>query len=352
MALTTNPKVWKIMAVLFFLLTALVLLFFYFENIFIPIAIGGVLIVLTERLIEDYGRNIGRYRVTGWRGRIYGYGLVAFWIFAVTFLLVNSIDDLGGAFSEIRFDAQAIQAYLLRYREFIPEFLGSQVVSDEAIQGALSYAISLFTRFLQQVSVFAGNSVLIVPLMFFMYFRRRGDIAEHMRNAIPDTFKDAALKGAREVNRELRGFLTAKIIQSMVVGAVCTLGFFVAGVKGWLVLGILAGILNIIPYLGPVMGAIPPLLVTLLANDAAGVTIVLIAVSVAQLVDNLYLTPFMLSSRIKIDPLVTIVLILVGARLFGITGMLFSIPMYLVYKIVLREAYVQLVSLCDRKPAS
>ena len=72
---------------------------------------------------------------------------------------------------------------------------------------------------------------------------------------------------------------------------------------------------------------------------------VLITVIVAQIIDNLYLNPFMVSGKVKMDPLLSIILILVGAQLFGILGMVLAIPIYLVYKIVLRESYSELIKI-------
>ncbi len=146
----------------------------------------------------------------------------------------------------------------------------------------------------------------------------------------------------KDIASETHDYLEGKIIETTVVGAICCLGFFVAGVKGWLVLGLLAGFLNIVPYIGPLIGAIPPVLITLLVDKPIAAIYVIIAVIVAQLVDNLYLNPFMISGKVKIDPLLSIVVILIGAQLFGAIGMIFAIPIYLVYKIILKEAYREL----------
>ena len=113
---------------------------------------------------------------------------------------------------------------------------------------------------------------------------------------------------------------------------------FIGGLKGWLVLGLLAGALNIVPYIGPVLGAIPPILIGI--GDAPTTAVyAIITIVIAQLIDNLYIIPFMISGMVRTDALLGIILILVGAQLFGIFGMVFAIPMYRIYKIILRDTY-------------
>ena len=76
-----------------------------------------------------------------------------------------------------------------------------------------------------------------------------------------------------------------------------------------------------------------------------GCRFAIITIIVAQLVDNFYLIPFMISGKVKMDSLLSIILVLVSAKLLGIVGMVFAIPIYIIYKVVLVEAYEELVEI-------
>ena len=102
-------------------------------------------------------------------------------------------------------------------------------------------------------------------------------------------------------------------------------------------MALVAGFFNIIPFLGPFLGALPPLFIALLDPSGSVALGVLITIAVAQLVDNLYLQPFFLSSKVKMEPLLAILLVLIFANLAGALGMVLAIPIYSVYKVTLRE---------------
>jgi predicted PurR-regulated permease PerM len=107
-------------------------------------------------------------------------------------------------------------------------------------------------------------------------------------------------------------------------------------------------VLNIADFVGPALSVLPPVAISLLADDPTAAVIAAATIVVAQLVDNFYLVPFMISSKVSLNPLLTILLVLIGAKVLGIVGIILAIPIYLVYKIVLRGAYYELVETYDR----
>jgi len=154
-----------------------------------------------------------------------------------------------------------------------------------------------------------------------------------------------SLRTSRAMGKQLHTFFAARVVESTVIGGLCCLGFFIAGVKGWLVLGLLAGFLNAVPYFGPFLGAIPPVIITLLVDTPLAALYVVLTVFIAQTIDMFYLQPFMISSKIRIDPLLSIILVLAGTKLFGIMGTIFILPMFLVYEVILKEAYFTTTSI-------
>ena len=350
MALSTNKNVWKVMAFIAVVLVLFTLLFFYFATLAITFVVGILLIIITERLGTEYSKSMAKYKIAKKQRRFYGYVLLIFWLFIFGFLLINSIDEIRIALETNPRLAEGpiIANYVMEAEGYLPEGVANRVDMQEVLRASEKYIFSFISGFFASLGTFVFNAVLIIPLLFYMYFRRRKQITQGILDCIPKHFHNGTANTAHDIGKELHDYFEGKIVESTVVGAICCFGFFILGVKGWLFLGVLAGFLNIVPYVGPALGAVGPILITLLLEEPIIVILTAIVIVIAQLVDNLYLIPFMISGKVRMDPLLSIVLILVGAQVFGAMGMIFAIPIYIVFKVVLRESYQELVKLYGR----
>jgi len=350
MALSAHPKVWRILSAIFVGITVVSGLCFYFSNIFIVFVIGFALIIITEKFGSDYQKSVSRYKLPRWKQCCYGWLLIAFWVFVIVFLLRDSVNQIIGVLREISVNEQTVSGvYNTKVYPLLPPLFRQEAFTIQAIGWISRYVSSLSASILSQMVTFFVIGLLIIPLMFYMYFWRRHVIKEKLSDAIPRKFKSSALRAFRAMGKQLYTFFAARVVESTVVGGLCCLGFFIAGVKGWLVLGLLAGFLNTVPYFGPFLGAIPPIIITLLVDTPLAALYVVLTVFFVQTIDVFYLQPIMISSKIRIDPLLSIILVLAGTKLFGIMGTIFILPMFLVYEVILKEAYEELVKLYDRR---
>lgn len=347
-ALTANVKVWRFIAAIIVLLTVFFTIAFYFKPIFITFIVGMAMILLTESMIRDYGKRMDKYNFRGWKATVLGYSLFFFWIFVIFFTLGTSLSefkDVTQTLSET--DRSVTQVYVDKIDNYIPNLLKERFMNEENIQKAEGTVISTLSTIVSQIGIFVFNGILIIPIMFFMYFKRKDDIIKQVFDIVPNKFHEGFIKAVNDTAMQLHDFFMAKITESIVVGSICCFGFYIIGLKGWLVLGLLAGALNIVPYLGPIIGAIPPIMIGLLDSSTTGLYVI-VTVVIAQAIDNFYLIPFMITGKVKVDPLLGIVLILVGAKIYGVLGMVLAIPIYLIYKIILRESYQELVKIYTR----
>ncbi len=348
---TSNFHVWKVMIIIFLALTAVFAVLFYFQDIFITFVLGFALILVTEKIRVEYHERMRQRGIPLHRRKIYGYALLIFWILITVFLTWHSFTEIQEAVAIAKARGSITSQYAANLAPYLPRLLEDQFLSEGNIRKAETYLISLFSQFFTQVSVFVFNAVLIIPLLFYLYFRRKDKLLHLLFSHIPEKYHGQIVHATEDMGKELHGFFAAKVIESLIVGIICCIGFFVAGLKGWLILGMLSGFFNIVPYIGPLIGAIPPLLLALLDHPTTALY-VLITVIIAQIIDNLYLQPFMISDKVKIDALLSIVLTLVGAKIFGIFGMVFALPIYIIYKTVLVESYIHVYHLYkQRKPS-
>lgn len=134
------------------------------------------------------------------------------------------------------------------------------------------------------------------------------------------------------VSRVLGGWLRGTLIQSTVVAVLIALGLFVAGVRDYaLAIGVLGGVFNVVPYAGPMMTALLAAAAGLFVSPWAALWAVVVVFVVMQ-IDSLFLAPRIMSEQVDLHPLLVILALLLGAALFGVAGMVLSVPVAAIIK--------------------
>src|SRR5262249_16436876 len=194
-----------------------------------------------------------------WMLALYGPVTAGFWLGAALFLIQDSITDLGGALQHLADEKSSLRAaYATKIEPFLPQFIAQTVLPEDFVTRLVEYVVALAAGFARDLFTVLGLGLLLIPLQAVLYFRRPGQTLPPLRAGVS--------RLVREVASRTPEYLSARIVESTMVGSMCCLGFYLAGVKGWLVFGVLAGALNIVPFIGPVLSAVPPLAVTLLLD--------------------------------------------------------------------------------------
>jgi predicted PurR-regulated permease PerM len=173
-------------------------------------------------------------------------------------------------------------------------------------------------------------------------------------NALPATYQPEISTLLARIERLWNAFFHGELILMLVVGAITTIGLAALGVPGALYLGIIAGLLEIIPTLGPFIATVPAVIVALiygpaylpLSNLAFAGVVILFYILVQQVEDKL-IVPRVLGSALDLPPLIVITGILVGASVGGILGALLATPVIATGRVVLYYIYCKLQ---DQKP--
>ncbi|AKB18306.1 MULTISPECIES: AI-2E family transporter [unclassified Methanosarcina] len=346
MPLSTNRNIWQFLALTTILFILFFAILFYFEDIFIVLIAGAVLILIAEKVIKVFNRFMDRF--PNCNRKAVGLVLLTGAGLAVLFLVGSQVQSLGvfiGDFSNIQQDyASGASALFSEHESELSKLTDSGVIKPQDLQKIGNTIFSGIADTVSKVSYYFFTGVLIIPLMFSVYFKHHNKIENYIQNYAPPEHADGIAKALKSMGRELEDFFSAKMLESTIVGLICCIGFYLGGLEGWLFLGILAGFLNIIPYIGPLIGAIPPVIVGYIDSPMTALLAV-ITVIIAQLIDNLYLIPFMISGKVNINPLLSVVLTLAASKLLGPLGMVLAIPIYILYKIIIRESYRELVNI-------
>jgi predicted PurR-regulated permease PerM len=177
--------------------------------------------------------------------------------------------------------------------------------------------------------------LVLIPVYVFLLLYYR----DMMYNFFLRLFDSEHSPRVKEVLQESRyivqGYMIGLIVEMGIVAAINTTGFLVLGISYAIFLGVLAAILNMIPYIGMLIASVFCAIITLSTSnqltDVIGVIVVLIVV---QFIDNNVIMPKVVSSKVKINALITILGVLIGGALAGVSGMFLSIPTIAILKVI------------------
>lgn len=137
-----------------------------------------------------------------------------------------------------------------------------------------------------------------------------------------------------ELGTAMGSFVRGQLLVALIVGVASSLGMWAIGLPFWLLIGIIAGFLNLIPFLGPVVGGALAALVALLAGDVWQAVWAVVIMILIQQVDNHLITPMVQRARVNLSPLVIVLALIVGGSLAGLLGVLVAIPATAAIRIV------------------
>ncbi|WP_298577145.1 AI-2E family transporter [uncultured Luteimonas sp.] len=185
-------------------------------------------------------------------------------------------------------------------------------------------------------------NIVLLPILTFYFLRDWDLLVERVAAMIPRDHIGTVTRLARESDEVLGAFLRGQFIVMLALGAIYAIGLSVVGLNLGLLIGIIAGLISFVPYLGAATGIVLAVLAALV--QAQGFDIKLLALvgvvfTVGQLIESYILTPRIVGDRIGLHPVAVIFAIMAGGQLFGFVGMLIALPVAAVGNVLLRFAH-------------
>jgi predicted PurR-regulated permease PerM len=178
-------------------------------------------------------------------------------------------------------------------------------------------------------------TVFLLPIYTFLILYYRGMIKNFLINVFSGHHKEKVNEVLQESKKIVQSYMVGLLIEMSIVTAINSLGFFIIGIKYPVFLGLLAAILNLIPYIGMMIASVFCMLVTLTtSNNIADVLWVLAVLTLVQFFDNNLIMPKVVGSKVKINALMTIFGVIIGGGIIGLSGMFLSIPFIAILKAI------------------
>ncbi len=200
---------------------------------------------------------------------------------------------------------------------------------SEIIQGSKSY----FGKTISGISHLLVT-VFLLPVYIFLILYYKPLLLEFIHRLIGKlnaSEVDEVLSSTKSIVKQ---FLVGLVIEIVLVAVLNSLSLMLIGIEYAILFGVIGALLNLIPYIGGIISISLPMLIALANHSVTSALLVLLAYSIVQVIDNNYIMPKLVGSRVKINALVSIIVVIAGGALWGIPGMFLSIPLTAITKVI------------------
>jgi len=225
--------------------------------------------------------------------------------------------------------------------KYLPE--DSDIVSR--FSDFLTQGITQVSDYLSGLFSVVSNLVIILatfPIMLYYMLKEGSKFGTNLTLLLPRRYRKDGEETVHEIDEALSNFIVGRVIVNVALGILMYIGFLILGLPYALLLTAASIILNFIPYVGAILAAIPVVIVAFIESPSMAIWSLIIIVVAQQIQDNL-ISPYVYGKQLDIHPLTTVILLLVGADLWNILGMIIVIPLYMILKIIVRRIHYRIV---------
>lgn len=273
-------------------------------------------------------------------------GLLFFPLINRQIILLSQL-DLNGIYGQLAEPLAKLERFLMKYQliENKPGILLEEL--RLSVQDALKkFDISGFITGVISVTTNLLVGLLAVSFITFFLLFENGLLRRNLLNLIPNAYFELSVATFTKVEKLLSNYLFGLLLQVLAIFLLAASGLTLTGVDYALTIALFAAIANLIPYAGPILGAAFGTIVGLSTGDFttdADYSFLLFKIisvfGVVQVTDNVLLQPLIFSKSVKAHPLEIFVVIFAGAKIAGISGMIFAIPVYTIFRVAVMEFY-------------
>lgn len=178
-------------------------------------------------------------------------------------------------------------------------------------------------------------AVLLVPVYIFLILLYQPLLLEFIRRLFKDQHQGDVTEIVTQTKTVIQRYLFGLVIETAIVATLDATALLILGIQYAILLGIIGALLNLIPYIGGLVAVALPMMIALATKSSAWYAVyVLIFYYIIQLIDNNYIVPMIVASKVKINALFSIIVVLLGNMLWGISGMFLSIPLLAIVKLI------------------
>ena len=314
-----------------------------------PLILAGMMAYLLNPVV-DIGE---RRRLPRWASIALLYlalvGVIVLLIAVLIPMIVEQIQDLKRMFDiwwpQVPNLVREAQAWLTAKVPAAGALMGDFQLDQRAVATVTDGATGILAAAPKYLTSAVSNVVnvvsyfVMVPFIAFFLIRDGRAFKSHLIELVPNRYFEMSLSILSKIEDQVGRYLRGILLEASAIGVMSSIGLLIIGLKSAIVVGLVAGVANLIPYLGPLVGGTVGVIVAL--STGTSVMSVIIVFLVVQFVDNWVLQPVVMSQSVKLHPLLIFLAVVFGGSYGGILGMILAVPLmgsFLVTVQTIREA--------------
>ncbi|KOS68468.1 membrane protein [Lysinibacillus contaminans] len=181
-------------------------------------------------------------------------------------------------------------------------------------------------------------SLITVPFILFYLLKDGEKLPKFVLKICPPRMRSGLQEVMHDMDKQISSYIQGQILVSMCIGAMVTIGFLIIGMKYALLLGFLAMITSVVPYLGPVIAITPAAIIALVTSPFMLIKLAIVW-TVVQLIEGKFISPQIMGKSLSIHPISIIFVLLTSGSLFGVPGVILGIPGYAILKVLVTHLF-------------
>jgi predicted PurR-regulated permease PerM len=177
--------------------------------------------------------------------------------------------------------------------------------------------------------------VILAPILAFYLLVDMPRLGRVARSLVPTRSRDEVLHVAHRLSRAIGGFFRGQLLVALIVGILVSVSLAVVGLEFWLLVGMVAGLFNIVPLIGPWVGGVPAVAIALTTQDVRSAILAAVIMAGVQQLDNHFISPLVMQRAVSLHPAAVLLALLAGGTMGGFFGLLMAVPVAAVLKILI-----------------
>lgn len=310
----------------------------------LPIILAGILYYLMNPTV-DYLERKGIKRI---------YSIFGLFILVVGLIVWGVVVIIPKIQEQSMSFADNLPGYLTIIENKVNEILSDPIFSQvqEQIEASNEKLISSLTDIVQNLSrstiqnlgSFFGAvativlAVITMPFILFYLLKDGRKLAPYFVKFLPTKMRQPSLVVLKEMNDQVSSYIRGQLTVAFAVAVMFMIGFSIIGLDYAITLGIAAGFLNLIPYLGSFMAMIPAVFLGIVGGPVLLIQVLIVFV-IEQTIEGRLISPLVLGNELSIHPVTILLVLLTSGKLFGLVGVILGIPVYAAAKVVITHVF-------------
>ncbi|MFT3682088.1 MAG: AI-2E family transporter [Ferruginibacter sp.] len=298
------------------------------KDIFVPLAFAMLLAILLNPL-QTWFRKRSVPQV--W-SIVLSLFIAIIVIAAVVYFLSSQFIHFGDQLPALK---QKFAQLFTQFQQWLQENTMLNMQRQQKIIGDLKQEVNPLIGQTLGTMVGTLSIVVLLPVYTFLFLYYKTLILNFLFEVFAEKNSKEVSTVLSETKKAVQSYMVGLLLEALIVAILNILALWLLGVKYALLLGFMGALLNMIPYLGGIIAILLPVMIATVTKDGFNTQIgIVVAYSVIQFVDNHFIIPLVVSSKVRINAMISIVVVLLGNALWGIPGMFLSVPFTGVLKII------------------